>query len=345
MPPLFQRLDASPHAPKFERILQAVREAVAQGTLRVGDRLPSIQQASRTLSVSPNTVVKAYARLQKEGVIRSSFAKGFYVRTDAVDHRLNVFLLFDELNPFKEELYNAFKDTLGPRATIDVFFHHYNGEVFASLLRAARGRYSAHVVMPPPDRKAHAALDAFDPGEVLILDQRHGVSGRFPFVAQDFENDTHRALASGAALLRRYDRFLVLSPDPDTAHHLGPFAEAIGRGVARFCRETRLPQRVVRGLGPADPRRGDLCLAIAEEDLVTLVKALGQRKLRAGADVGVISYNECPWKEIVAGGIATISTDFRQMGKTAAAHILEKRTGTAVVNPSALIVRPSIRRS
>jgi DNA-binding transcriptional regulator YhcF (GntR family) len=342
--PLFKNFGAAAHTPKFERILQAIREAVASKRLRVGERLPSLQQVSRELGVSVNTVVKAYERLRREGVIRSSFAKGFYVRTESVDPRIHVFLLFDELNPFKEALYNAFTETLGRRATVDVFFHHYRREVFESLLQSARGRYTVYVVMPPPDRRAHAALDAFDLDDVLILDQRHGVSSRFPFVAQDFENDTFDALSSGAGLIRRYDRFLLRVPDPGTSHHLGPFAAEIGRGFARFCREARVPHRLVRDLAPARLQRGDLHLVIAEEDLVALVKAVQARGLRVGADVGVISYNESPWKEIVAGGIATISTDFTRMGRTAAELVLTRPKPAAVVNPSALIVRRSIRR-
>jgi DNA-binding LacI/PurR family transcriptional regulator len=43
-----------------------------------------------------------------------------------------------------------------------------------------------------------------------------------------------------------------------------------------------------------------------------------------GKQVGIISYNETPLKEIILDGITTISTNFREMGKTAARLVLEK---------------------
>ena len=46
-------------------------------------------------------------------------------------------------------------------------------------------------------------------------------------------------------------------------------------------------------------------------------------------------------KEVVEGGITTISTDFVEMGKTLANMVLNKKTGK-VRNPSKLIVRSSL---
>ena len=43
-------------------------------------------------------------------------------------------------------------------------------------------------------------------------------------------------------------------------------------------------------------------------------------------DVFLISYNEFDLNEVVMNGLTTISTDFKQMGRTAAAMILEKRS-------------------
>lgn len=47
-----------------------------------------------------------------------------------------------------------------------------------------------------------------------------------------------------------------------------------------------------------------------DNDLVHLLKAAKTQKLIVGEDIGVISYNDTPLKEVVAEGITTISTDF-----------------------------------
>ncbi len=52
-----------------------------------------------------------------------------------------------------------------------------------------------------------------------------------------------------------------------------------------------------------------------ENDLVLLLKKLNQTNLVLGKDIGIISYNETPVKEILRDGITVISTDFQNLGQ------------------------------
>jgi len=58
-------------------------------------------------------------------------------------------------------------------------------------------------------------------------------------------------------------------------------------------------------------------------------------------EIGIISYNDTLLKEIVEGGITTISTDFNAMGKRLAEMILNNEN-LKIENPNRLIVRRSI---
>ena len=60
-----------------------------------------------------------------------------------------------------------------------------------------------------------------------------------------------------------------------------------------------------------------------------------------GKDFGIISYNDTPVKEILAGGISTLSTDFALMGQTLADMVTDK-TFRTVYNPSTLTIRKSL---
>jgi DNA-binding LacI/PurR family transcriptional regulator len=60
-----------------------------------------------------------------------------------------------------------------------------------------------------------------------------------------------------------------------------------------------------------------------------------------GAEVGIVSFNDTVLKEVVAGGITTISTDFNRMGETLAEMIMEKRRDQ-IANPATLIRRKSL---
>ena len=50
------------------------------------------------------------------------------------------------------------------------------------------------------------------------------------------------------------------------------------------------------------------------------------QNLQVGKDVYIISYNEFDLNEVVLNGLTTISTDFRQMGHTAAMMILNRKS-------------------
>lgn len=46
--------------------------------------------------------------------------------------------------------------------------------------------------------------------------------------------------------------------------------------------------------------------------------------MKLGSDIGIIAYNDAPFKEILAGGITVLSTDFAKMGETTARMIQTK---------------------
>jgi DNA-binding LacI/PurR family transcriptional regulator len=75
--------------------------------------------------------------------------------------------------------------------------------------------------------------------------------------------------------------------------------------------------------------------------LVQLVKKAREYKYKLGKKFGIVSFNDTMLKEVVAGGITTISTDFNEMGKALATMLLNHRFGQ-VRNPSRLIVRNSL---
>lgn len=57
--------------PIYLQIVDQVRHGVEVGSLRAGDRLPTVRQLASEVSVAPNTVVKAYGELQRMGLLES----------------------------------------------------------------------------------------------------------------------------------------------------------------------------------------------------------------------------------------------------------------------------------
>ena len=82
-------------------------------------------------------------------------------------------------------------------------------------------------------------------------------------------------------------------------------------------------------------------IVIEESDLSNLIKKSRNNNLQIGKDVGIISYNDSPLKEILLDGITVVTTDHNKMGETAARLILEN-SKEKIKNPFVLIRRGSL---
>lgn len=69
-------LAVDPDLAPFQQIMDQFRSLIECGELRAGDTLPTVRQLAGDLSVAPNTVARAYAELQDEGLITSDGRRG-----------------------------------------------------------------------------------------------------------------------------------------------------------------------------------------------------------------------------------------------------------------------------
>jgi DNA-binding transcriptional regulator YhcF (GntR family) len=335
-PPGMLRPDTGSGTPKYRQLAEGVLASLRAGALRKGDRLPSINQASAQLRLARDTVVKAYDLLQEERVLSAVHGKGYFLRTDAADPRIRTFVVFDTLNAFKEKVFAGLSDTISRRADIDVCFHHFNPSLFRRLLLEARGKYDRYVVMPFPAPEVAEALAALEPDRLLVLDIHACVpSKRTARIVQNFDAQLIQALEAGAPRLRRYRRLVLVFP-PDNHDPV-----EIQDAVVRFGRRAGLETSIVPHLTEQMVQAGAAYLVLDDKDLVSLVKHCNATGHRLGHDVGVLSYNDTPLKEIVAGGISVVSVDFYGLGVRAGQHVLDPRPTHEIV-PTRLILRSSL---
>ena len=119
-------IDITSGIPKYKQIIFSVEIAIAENRLKKKDKLPSVNKISLEFSISRDTVLLAYDELKKRGIIYSILGKGYYVKSVEFSFEQRIFLLFDELNSFKEDIYNSFLETVNNSVQIDIFFHHFN---------------------------------------------------------------------------------------------------------------------------------------------------------------------------------------------------------------------------
>lgn len=77
------RLDPSSGVPTYLQLVQQVRHAVQYAMLKPGDRLPTAREVVEDLAINPNTVLKAYRELEREGFVYSRPGAGTFVADDA----------------------------------------------------------------------------------------------------------------------------------------------------------------------------------------------------------------------------------------------------------------------
>jgi GntR family transcriptional regulator len=65
--------------PAYLQVVDQVKAAAASGALRAGETLPSIRPLAEQLRINRNTVAKAYAELESQGVIETVAGKGSFV--------------------------------------------------------------------------------------------------------------------------------------------------------------------------------------------------------------------------------------------------------------------------
>lgn len=325
------KLNDSSSQTKLQQLIHAVSEAINLGVLKEGDFLPSVNQLNKESGVSRDTIFKAYSILKQRSIIASTPTKGYFVSSESY----RIFVLLDDFSAFKEQLYKSFRTNLPDNYSVDLLFHHYNPEIFKQLILNSLGRYSMYIVMNIDNKKIEPVVRKIDPGKLLILDMGTDSKNEISTITQNFNETVYNCLNSGLDLLRKYKEFILVFPK-NTPHPI----ETI-EAFKRFCKDYQLKHTVLDQIENREVQPGQAYLVIKDSDLVKIVKDCKKNNYKLGSDVGIISYNDTPMKEIVGFGITVISTDFVEMGRECANFIVNKEKKNLVI-PTKLIIRGSL---
>lgn len=73
------KIDPKLNYPLYLQIVAQVKRVIAIGVLGAGEKLPSVRELARSLTINPNTIVKAYGELEREGLVETIQGKGTFV--------------------------------------------------------------------------------------------------------------------------------------------------------------------------------------------------------------------------------------------------------------------------
>ncbi|TAJ12721.1 GntR family transcriptional regulator [Marinilabiliaceae bacterium JC017] len=320
---------------KYRQIINSINDAIRSGKLKRGDKVPSINEIANEFKLSRDTVLLAFNELKAKGVLIAAPGKGCYIDSTEIDFKHRIFLLFDEFNAFKEDLFNAFVENLEGQDQVDIYFHHFNYRVFENLIRNNLNKYTSFVIMPANLKETGPVIAQIPRNKVCLLDQiPDDLTEKYPAIFQDFENDIYNGLKAGHHLLEKYEKLIFVFPGGK---------EPVGfiNGFKAFCQDYAFSYEIFQNLQNKTLNRGEVYILPNDRDLVYAVKKCGEQNFKIGEEVGIISINDTPLKEVVANGITTISTDFKEMGKQLARFIIEQGR-EQIKNPSGLIIRHSL---
>ena len=320
--------------PKYKQIIHSIEKTIEKGLLKKEERLPSINKVCLEFSLSRDTVLQAYEELKKRGIIYAILGKGYYVKSTETTIKQKIFLLFDELNIFKEDIYNSFLKNIGKNAQVDIFFHNFNATVFRKLVDDSNGRYTRYIIMPTNLVEAPSIIKTLPVDEVYILDQTNSELTDYPAIYQNHRKDIYDALIKGRSKLKKYQKMILIFPGAKE-----PLEMKIGFEI--FCTENNLDCEIITEFGNREINKGEVFIIPSDRDLVSVIEKSKIQNFKLGTDYGIISYNDTSLKKVVENGITTISTDFEAMGKILAEMVLKGKK-EQIENKSSLIMRNSL---
>ncbi len=335
----FLVIDEQSITPKYLQIAHAILHAVEIGAIQKDYLLPSINDLSYELEVSRDTVEKALRHLKGLSVIGSVPGKGYFIANTDFKQTIKVFLLFNKLSAHKKLIFDAFAAKLGETAAIDFYIYNNNFSLFKKLLQRRKEDYTHYVIIPhflEGGANARDIINDIPNGELILLDKLiAGISREYGAVFENFADDIFNALQKALPQLSKYHTLKIIFP-ADTYH-----PEEILTGFHTFCSEYAFNRKVVNDITDEQIKKGEVYINLMEDDLLVLLEKIQGTALIVGQDVGIISYNETPWKRFILDGITTISTDFKRMGEMVAELVLNHKKDHLEV-PFSLTLRRSL---
>ena len=317
--------------PKYQQLVNGINNAIAENILQKGDLLPSVNAICKENQLSRDTVFKAYTILKDQNIIDSVPNKGYYVSAET----RKVLLVLDTFKAYKEVLYHSFVNNLPDNVITDVQFHHYNIDVFKTIINNSVGKYYKYVIMNFDHKEVSPILSVISNDKLLLIDWNIQTEKNNNYVFQDFGKAFYNSLKEAVDLFKKYKSLQFVYPD--YTNHPKETLDFF----KKFCIDYKLDFEVITDPKKFIIQKGIAYISISDRILGDFLEQCKEKNLEPGEDVGFLSYNDTPMKKFIYKGISVVSTDFKEIGTKAAAFITHDEVMQYYV-PTSLILRESL---
>jgi DNA-binding transcriptional regulator YhcF (GntR family) len=325
---------------KHRQIINSVLSATTIGSLKLNDKLPSVNELSIDYNISRDTVVRAYAFLKENDIIDSVPGKGYYIKSITNKYKAKVFLLFNSLSPQMKKIYDAFAEALQDKANIDVYIYQNDYEQFKKHILNINSKEYTHYVLATnfEDKSYIDFIKSEIPVEKLILlnGNSEQLGEEVTCVSQNLEVDFFQALEELESYWRKYKGIKLVLPKNNK------IPKEIRQSFENFCHQYDYNFGIVEDLNNEKLEQNIVYVDFDDdESLVNLIKKMSSTDFVLGKDIGLLSYDDNPLKELLAGGITVISRVFEKIGYQVADIILNKES-KQLFEPLNVIIRKSL---
>jgi len=327
--------------PLFRQLMAYIEEQIRSGAFSPDKPLPSLNAMAIQTGLSKETVIKAYAHLCKEGAINSLPGKGYFVREGYLSGKPSLFVLMDKLSLHQQDIMGGIMEELSGRADITIRMHYQDIGQFESELHKALDRYDWYLVFPHfsidkgTQEKALKLLGIIPPEKLIIMDRLvDGAPQMAGASYQSIEQDIPAMLEPVLDDIRKYRTFRYISLS------VSLYGDLVADTILKFAQEHSVRVEILKEIPDVICEKDLFFVSGSRLDrrLSELLRKMTTSGLEIGKDVGLICYNDFPLNEFILGGLTTLSTDFFQMGRTAAQMILSGKV-SKVHCPCSLIRR------
>jgi len=116
---LIYKVDPNLNIPIYQQLVDMIRAAIKSGSLETGQKLPTVQEMSRQLSVARGTIKRAYDELEHEGLVEKAQGSGTFVCYQPADSASRK----EQAMAAIDELLNQLEDMGFSAAEINIFMN------------------------------------------------------------------------------------------------------------------------------------------------------------------------------------------------------------------------------
>jgi DNA-binding transcriptional regulator YhcF (GntR family) len=322
---------------KFEQLRDEIIKIIESGDLDFEKPLPNINEVSNYFKLSKVTVSRAYNHLKKRGIISNIRGK-FYVVTEKAN-RLKILLVFNKLEDYKRDTYEAIQSAFNGNATIDLQVYYSNYTIFKRIINESLNKYDYYLIMPHFYKESlvddnYELLKKIRPEKLLFLDNLIPEISNFRgAVIQEFGDDMLLGLEKTKDLLSKYVGIHFIRREH--SHH----PEVAINALTNFCKKNNLTFNMIHDIEKESITPKIAYISTTDKDLAQLVKKIRTSVYKIGEDIGIISYNETILKELL--NVTVFSTNFHKMGEMISRMIIDQDFSVKK-NPFDIIIRDTL---